>query len=438
MKTKIFTSICALFFIIGVSGQKTTIKLTFTGTNNEANIQLDSIRVVNQTQLEETLLTWPDTTLWLTDHTGINELNSTGEHLQVFQNYPNPVKDQTTIRMFIPERDKVGITVTDILGRIMFKWERILERGYHTFRYLPGESEICFFSAFWQGSAGSIKILSTETGSGQKAYLEYTGNTVEGPHNINLKSIQDLIWTLGDTLQYTGYATIDNTILASDIKTDAPMTDMTYTFDILKGLRCSGDHIIMDIDGNAYLTLKIGDQCWMAENLKTTKLSEGTGIPHITDNTEWENLSSSAYCWYDNNISYKNPYGALYNWFTVGTGHLCPTGWHVPTNNEWTILTDYLGGVDVAGIYLKEKGTMHWQSSTGATNETGFTAVGGGNRGAIFGLFLFMREYGYWWSSTLELSGQAWYRQLRHNTNSVSLFPTDRRMGHSVRCIRND
>jgi uncharacterized protein (TIGR02145 family) len=380
-----------------------------------------------------------DDTILLLDPTGINELNSTEEQLQVFQNFPNPVKEKTNIRIFIPEKDKVVIIVTNILGRVTFMQEKILDRGYHTFSYLPGDSEVSFFSAFWQDKRAGIKILSSGTVSGQKSYLKHTGNTLKALQTKSFDSIQELNWTMGDTLQYTGYAIIDSTILASDIKSDAPLKDTTYVFDILKGLRCSGDPTVMDIDSNIYYTIKIGNQCWFGENLKTTKLNDGTAIPHVTDNTEWKNLNSPAYCWYNNNIGNKNPYGAIYNWFTVGTGDLCPTGWHVPSDDEWTELTDYLGGIDTAGAYLKEKGTMHWNSNTGATNETAFTAVGGGLRGALFGLFSYMGEYGYWWSTTVELAtNNAWYRHLRHNTNTVSLFPTDKRIGYSVRCVRND
>jgi len=438
MKAKIFTSVCALFLIIGVFGQRAVITLTFTAIYNESYIPLDSIRVVNQTQGVYTVLHGINT-LTLTDPTGINELNSSAERLQIFQNYPNPVIDQTRITMFVPEKDKVGIIITDILGRMMLNREMILERGYHTFRYFPGESEICFFSAFWQGSSSSIKILSSGTGSGRKSNLEYTGNTMEEPPSRSLKSIQDLPWTEGDLLVYTGYASIDNTIIASAILEDAPVTDTTYTFAILKGLRCSGDPMVTDIDGNVYLTLKIGDQCWMAENLKTTKYNDGADISLVTDNDEWLNLMTPAYCWYHNNIYYKDIYGAIYNWFTVETSMLCPTGWHVPTDSEWTTLTDYLGGVGIAGGKLKEQGTAHWNTNTGATNEFGFTSLPGGSRNALMGNFDYMGEYTYMWSMTLDLSGNswAWYRSNYHNTNTVGVFAAPKANGYSVRCIKN-
>lgn len=100
---------------------------------------------------------------------------------------------------------------------------------------------------------------------------------------------------------------------------------------------------ITDIEGNVYTSVKIGTQTWMVENLKTTKYNDGTSIPLVTDNAVWKSSLSPAYCWYDNDISNKEPYGALYNWFAVNTGKLCPSGWHVPTIDEWSVLEQFLG-----------------------------------------------------------------------------------------------
>ena len=134
-----------------------------------------------------------------------------------------------------------------------------------------------------------------------------------------------------------------------------------------------------DIEGNVYPTVIIGKQEWMAANLKTTTYNDGTPIPQVTDASAWSSiLLGGAYSWYDNDLANKEVYGALYNWSTVETGKLCPTGWDVPVSENWGALTDYLGGKDalgqnldgkvVAGGKLKEKGTLHWQSpNTGAT-----------------------------------------------------------------------
>ncbi|MBA7527477.1 hypothetical protein ES705_19653 [subsurface metagenome] len=176
----------------------------------------------------------------------------------------------------------------------------------------------------------------------------------------------------------------------------------------------------------------------MAENLKTTKYNDGTAIPLVTNSTEWDNLTTPGYCWYNNDeASYKNTYGALYNWYTVNTGKLCPTGWHVPTDSEWTILTDYLGGYSVAGGKLKETGTTHWNSpNTGATNESGFTALPGGYR-TNSGAFNNVGSNGNWWSSTESSSTYAWHRSMNYSSSNVYRDYSGKSYGFSVRCVRD-
>jgi uncharacterized protein (TIGR02145 family) len=153
---------------------------------------------------------------------------------------------------------------------------------------------------------------------------------------------------------------------------------------------------ITDIDANSYKTIPIGIQVWMAENLKTSKLNDGTAIPSVTDDAQWTNLLAPAYCWFDNNDTlYKNIYGAYYNWFTVSTGKLCPVGWHVPSDDEWQLLVDYFGGSNIAGSKIKEAGTNNWVfSNNDATNSSGFTALPGGMRGTLDGTFSGQGNYG--------------------------------------------
>jgi len=195
---------------------------------------------------------------------------------------------------------------------------------------------------------------------------------------------------------------------------------------------------ITDIDGNVYHSITIGTQVWMVENLKTTHFNDGTEIPLVTDNTAWGNCTTSGYCWYKNDqASYGNIYGALYNWYTVNTGNLCPTGWHVPTDAEWTTLTIYLGGETIAGGKLKETGTIHWSSpNTGATNETGFTALPGGFRDYDGG-FKGIGDLGVWWSATDYYSVCAWGRCMGFSNSAVTRLNNDLKLGFFVRCVRD-
>ncbi len=196
-----------------------------------------------------------------------------------------------------------------------------------------------------------------------------------------------------------------------------------------------------DLDGNDYKTVTIGTQTWMAENLRTTTYNDGSTIPYVTSDNRWENLTTGAYCNYKNTASVDTivTHGRLYNWYAVNTGKLAPTGWHVPTDAEWTILIDYLGGSsESAGGKLKEKGTTHWfNPNEGATNETGFTALPSGFR-IIKGEFQDMRSTGHWWSATEAYEVGAWVRFM-YNFNSKIYGGTygTKTVGLSVRCIRD-
>jgi uncharacterized protein (TIGR02145 family) len=156
---------------------------------------------------------------------------------------------------------------------------------------------------------------------------------------------------------------------------------------------------VTDYDGNVYQTVQIGTQIWLKENLKTTHYRDGTAIPNVSDQNQWSNLTSGAYCNYNNSTSNSDIYGRLYNWYAVCNSHnLAPEGWHISTDAEWTTLRDFLGGPEVAGGKIKEAGFTHWSSpNTGATNESGFTALGGGYR-KYSGEFSGILTYENWYS----------------------------------------
>lgn len=193
---------------------------------------------------------------------------------------------------------------------------------------------------------------------------------------------------------------------------------------------------VTDIDGNIYHTVTIGTQVWMVENLKTTKYNDGTAIPNVTGSTAWINLITPGYCWFNNDAtSYKNTYGALYNWYAVNTGKLAPKGWHVATDSEWTTLINFLGGASVACGKLKETGTTHWSSpNTEATNESGFTALPGGDR-YFNGDFVDIGNLGNWWSSTELNATYAWYWNMDFYYRNVRSDNNPKSRGFSVRCI---
>lgn len=195
---------------------------------------------------------------------------------------------------------------------------------------------------------------------------------------------------------------------------------------------------LTDIDGNVYDSVIIGTQVWMLQNLKVTKYNTDAPIALVTDDMAWNNLSSPAYCWYNNDeTANKNPYGALYNWWAVYTGILCPTGWHVPSEGEWITLINYLGGGYLAGGKLKETSTSHWLNpNTGATNESGFTALPGGSHNNNWG-HSNMGDRGNWWTSTEYSSSEGCFYYMGYDFRDVYGYCITKSDGFSVRCLRN-
>jgi uncharacterized protein (TIGR02145 family) len=205
---------------------------------------------------------------------------------------------------------------------------------------------------------------------------------------------------------------------------------------------------IIDIDGNVYTQVKIGEQVWMVENLKTTKFNDGTNIPNVTSGQEWIDLKTSGYCWYDNDIKNKNTYGALYNWYAANSDKIAPKGWHVPSDAEIKTLIDFLGGNQVAGGKLREAGSDHWNSpNKGATNESGFNFLPGGTRynyrvkgGTADGTFTDIAERGTLWSSTdgdSTFEGTAPFLAVNYDGTWIENNYEKKVRGFSIRCIKD-
>lgn len=199
----------------------------------------------------------------------------------------------------------------------------------------------------------------------------------------------------------------------------------------------SNSQSLKDVDGNVYASTTIGKQEWMAENLKTTKYNDGTPIPYVESTKAWAALKAPGYCWYNNKPENKEIYGALYNWYTVNTNKLCPTGWHVPSQAELTNLITFIGDQNLAGDKLKEVGTDHWISTlTVVTNPYDFTALPGGFR-LYSGSYSNEGEYGVWWTSTVFGATQAWNYGLYFHSTKLYNGHDISQAGFSVRCIKN-
>lgn len=210
---------------------------------------------------------------------------------------------------------------------------------------------------------------------------------------------------------------------------------------------------VTDIDGNLYNSVIIGTQEWMKENLNVSKYSDGTIIPQVTDQTAWWNLTTGAWCYYNNTTANGTTYGKLYNWYAVAgiydgaslinptlRKQLAPSGWHVASDTEWTSLSNFLGGISIAGGKMKEIGTTYWLSpNTGATNESNFRGLGAGggppftNSNGQDNL----REGTFFWSSTESDSGMSWIRGLLYSNSNLIVTNWNKKLGFSVRCLKN-
>ncbi len=200
---------------------------------------------------------------------------------------------------------------------------------------------------------------------------------------------------------------------------------------------------VPDIDGNVYQTVLIGSQCWMKENLKVELYRNGVAIPSGLSDVDWQSTFSGAFAVYNNISSNKSTYRLLYNWFAVDDFQgLCPSGWHVPADMEWTQLTTFLGGEFIAGSALKTTGTLTAASglwlapNTDATNSSGFSGLPGAYRD-YFGTFNNQGLIGYWWSSSDNKTEYAWYRGLYYLNGFAARDYTMKQDGFSILCLQD-
>jgi uncharacterized protein (TIGR02145 family) len=415
-----------------------TYLISFAGTGASATVS--TVKVENITQGLSVMLVGSDI-LQLNLYqipTGVDPVDyrkSSGLKI-----YPNPMKDFCTVEFTPQVAGDAVLTVSDMAGKPVIRIQRYLENSSQKFRLSGLEIGFYFLNITGKNYQFSGKLLC----AGKSGGTITEANLISNVHEIGekaekaektfakgTKSNVEMTIYAGDRFIFTGKSGNYSTII-----TDRPSSDKVISFNFIA---CT------DGDNNNYPVVQIGEQVWMAENLKTTKFKDGiTSIINKAGDSEWGALPEPAFCYYNNDEgAYKDIYGMLYNWYAVNTGKLCPTDWHVPSSEEWTILTTFLGGDAVSGDKLKESGFLHWAHYIShATNETGFTALPGGFR-YNSGTFNSVGENGFWWSSSgFELPpfpDAANFREMSYNWSNVSGASSymHKGDGFSVRCLQD-
>ncbi len=290
--------------------------------------------------------------------------------------------------------------------------------------------------------ASNVTVTLTYTGGNGKTYLtkSYTSSGVFGlSATLFAGTLANgegtLVYTISGAPTTAGIANFSISLGGKTCSINISVEDVAQT------IGKPGPNIT-DAEGNSYKTVTIGTQTWMAENLKVSKYNDGTTIPNVTDNTQWVKLTTGAWAYYNNDTTNNDKYGKLYNWYAVslttnGNKNVCPTDWHVPTDAEWTVLIDYLGGETVAGGKMKEVGTISWNSpNTDATNTSLFSALPGGYRYFLGNCYGF-GNYVYWWSSSEYSTSFAWSRFLYNNGGHVDREINVKSNGLPVRCLKD-
>lgn len=412
-------AVCCLLSLYSLAQD---ISITFTATG--AATSIDSIIAINLSTNQS--VTFPgDGTLVLRKSSGIKDISEVRDRIGVF---PNPFSGVSRVVVTINEPQRVNLRIQNMIGQVIAQSNEFLQPGANEFAISVNDNGLYAVVLETQQGFNCCKVECLST-FGQKNKIQYMGVTgviKDQSITTEVKSYQSgysLDYVTGDIIHYTCYSGVMTTII----------TDLVG---ISKNIKVEFADCT-DPDGKHYKIVKIGDQTWMAENLRTTRLKDSTSIPLVTDDNSWKLLTTGAYCFYENNPAFNNDYGALYNWYAVNSGKLAPKGWHIPSLDEWSTLVIYLGGPGTAGSKLKERGMTHWTSPNAeATNSTGFTALPGGYR-YLEGQFVNMHTFGYWWISTVYDATNAYFFSVRKHSGIAETLMFNLQSGFSVRCLKD-
>jgi len=399
--------------------------ISFLGTG--ASTTVDSVKVENITQCTSINLSGDNMLHLAALIVGVNDLDyNTDNALHI---YPNPSSGACIVNYEAKFQSNTTFELFDINGKEILLEKVLLPKGNNTF-ILSGINKGIYYIRLSSGSYSYVEKIISINLSNESTKIKHieSFNAVENQNTeyINLKkgkSIIEMQYNTGDILKFTGKSGNYRTVFML-----VPNQNQTITFNFVA---------CVDLDNNHYSVLQIGLQIWMAENLKTTKYSNGNTIQNVTDNNAWSTIGIGACCDVNNLPSNSDIYGKLYNWYAVNWIDV-PTGWHVATDADWTTLTYFLLGENVSGGKLKDKCTSLWLSpNIGASNESGFSALPSGYRSSN-GTFENEGVTCYWWTSTNYSSEQAWMRYIYSSYNYVGKAPFHKLYGYPVRCVKNN
>jgi uncharacterized protein (TIGR02145 family) len=413
MKTIYFFSI--LFSISTLQAQNYVITFSASG----AAQTLDSVYIENLTTGANLTINGNDT-LNIIEPVSISKIDRQENSIRIF---PNPVNDFCTIEIFSPKDEVSLIQVADITGKTILNQKIELSSGLNSFNLSVHEKGLFVLRVLTNSYLYSDKLVVTENSSAL-SFVHVTKYSDIRKCLKKEKILNVIEYLEGDILLFIGTSGEYSTIITSE-----DMTEATINFELVP---CK------DAAMNTYTIVKIGEQYWMAKNLKTNTLSDGTQIPYITDASEWSALQTAGYSWYNND--YENTgaiYGGLYNFHSVATGKLCPSGWHVPSDDEWGILELYIANEGLSGGAIKETGFAHWSEPNGdASNATGFTSLPAGYR-TVSGNFTDIGTNVYFWSSTEYFDTVAWERSIQYLSGAINRSYSDKKNGFPIRCVKD-
>ena len=324
----------------------------------------------------------------------------------------------------------------------------ILTQGFHqSFGATAVISVVAGFELVCEGAQVRLQIDFTGIGPWSISYTDGTtswelNNITDNPYIFDVNEAP--VWSgPNPTVDYTytlNWVSANGFVTPGSGSAEVTVYKLPSTGPVFHIPNLEG---VVDIDGNFYPIAKIGDQIWTISNLKVTRYRNGDPIPEVQDNTAWINQTEGAWSYYDNDGSNNFPYGKLYNWHAAADPrHICPAGWRLPTEPEWSVLFNELGGLLVAGGKLKSTRTdpdphPRWDSpNTGATNEAGFSALPGGYRHPNTGAFTTRGRNGWFWTSSETSATQAHYYYMSYDSEWIAITIHDKEMGNSVRCIK--